>query len=156
VVIKGEEEWEVEKIINKRKVRERNKYLVQWKGCTVEEDTWKSRENLKNAIELVEEFEREYRREEEEEVRQQEAEENKKVFSKELPERYTAKLLYRWGNKKYDWEYWKRMEENWKRWKRNPFSRYNKNPFLKKIEEEKEEYKEGKIKEGNKEVDEED
>jgi len=48
------------------------------------------------------------------------------------------------------------MEENWKRWKRNPFSRYNKNPFLKKIEEEKEECKEGKIKEGDKEVDEED
>jgi len=39
VVIEGEEEWEVEKIINKRKVRGRDKYLVQWKRCTVEEDT---------------------------------------------------------------------------------------------------------------------
>jgi len=29
----------------------------------VEGDTWKSRENLKNAKELVEEFEREYREE---------------------------------------------------------------------------------------------
>ena len=29
VVIKGEEEWEVEKIMNKRKVRGRDKYLVQ-------------------------------------------------------------------------------------------------------------------------------
>jgi len=28
VVIEGEEEWEVEKIINKRKVRGRDKYLV--------------------------------------------------------------------------------------------------------------------------------
>ena len=28
VVIEGEEEWEVEKIINKRKARERDKYLV--------------------------------------------------------------------------------------------------------------------------------
>jgi len=111
-VIEGEEEWEVEKIMNKKKVQGREKYLVQWKGCTVEEDTWESRENLKNAMELVEEFEREYCREEEEEVRQQEAEENKKVFNRELPERYTAKLLYGWGNKKYDKEYWKRMEEN--------------------------------------------
>jgi len=34
-----------------------------------EEDTWESRENLKNAMELVEEFEKEYCREEEEEVR---------------------------------------------------------------------------------------
>ena len=28
MVIKGEEEWEVEKIINKRRVRRRDKYLV--------------------------------------------------------------------------------------------------------------------------------
>ena len=83
----------MEKIINKRKVQGRDKYLVQWKGCMVEEDTWKSKENLKNAIELVEEFEREYCREEEE-VRQQEAEEDRKMFSRELPERYIAKLLY--------------------------------------------------------------
>ena len=67
-----------------------------------------------------------------------------------------AKLLYSWGNKKYDWEYWKQMEENWRKWKRNLFSRYNKNPFLKKIEEEKDEYKGGKIEEWDKEENEED
>ena len=91
--------------MNKRKVRGRDKCLVRWKGCTAEEDTWESRENLKNVIGLVEEFEREDCREEEEEVRQQEAEEDKKVFSRELLGRYTAKLLYGWGNKKYDREY---------------------------------------------------
>ena len=58
-------------------------------------------------MELVEEFEREYRREEEEEVRWQEAEEERKMFSREFPGRYTVKLLYRWGNKKYNREYWK-------------------------------------------------
>jgi len=94
VVIKGEEEWKVEKIMNKRKVWGRDKYLVQWKGCTVEEDTWESRENLKNVMELVEEFEREYCREEEEKVRQQEANEDKRIFSREFPGRYKAKLLY--------------------------------------------------------------
>jgi len=98
VVIEGEEEWEVEKIMNKQKVQGRDKYLVHWKRCTVEEDTWESRENLRNAIELVEE---------EEEVRQQEADEEKRVFSRKLPGRYMAKLLYGWGNKKYDREYWK-------------------------------------------------
>ena len=67
-----------------------------------------------------------------------------------------AKLLYGWGNKKYNWEYWKRMEENWKLWKRNPFLRYNKNLFLKKMEEEKEECKEGKIEDWDEEVDEKD
>jgi len=55
--------------MNKKKVQGRDKYLVQWKGCTAEKDTWKSRKNLKNTIELVKEFKREYRREEEEEVR---------------------------------------------------------------------------------------
>jgi len=39
VVAKGEEEWEVEKILNKRKVRGKDKFLVQWKGFTVEGDT---------------------------------------------------------------------------------------------------------------------
>jgi len=81
--------------MNKKKVQGRDKYLVQWKGCMVEEDTWESRENLKNVMELVEEFEKKYRREEEEEVKWQEAEENRKVFSRELLERYIAKLLYR-------------------------------------------------------------
>jgi len=61
----------------------------------IEEDTWESRENLKNTIELVKEFEREYHRKEKEEVRQQETKEDKKMFSRELPERYTIKLLYR-------------------------------------------------------------
>jgi len=36
IVIEGEEEWEVEKILNKRKVRGKDKYLVRWKGFTAE------------------------------------------------------------------------------------------------------------------------
>jgi len=60
----------VEKIINKRKVQGRDKYLVQWKEYTAKKDTWESKENLKNTIELVEEFKKKYHREEEEEVRQ--------------------------------------------------------------------------------------
>jgi len=63
-----------------------------------EEDTWESRENLGNAKELVEEFEREYG-EEAEELRQQELEEEEKEFSRELPREFTAKLLYGWGKK---------------------------------------------------------
>jgi len=105
VVIKGEEEWEVEKIMNKRQVRGRDKYLVRWKGCMAEEDTWESRKNLKNASNLVEEFEKEYEREEEEETRWQEREEEKNVFNRELLGKYTAKLLYGWGEKKYKQEY---------------------------------------------------
>ena len=80
-----------------------------------EEDTWESRENLKNASDLVEEFEKEYGREEEEKTRWQEREEEKNEFNRELPGKYTAKLLYGWGEKKYKQEYWKRLEENWRR-----------------------------------------
>ena len=66
VVIEGKEEFEVERILNKRVVWEKEKFLVQWKGYTVEKDTWESRKNLENVKELVEEFEREYGKEAEE------------------------------------------------------------------------------------------
>ena len=62
VIIEGEKEWEVEKILNKRKVRGKDKYLVRWKGFTAEGDTWESKENLDNAADLVREFEEEYGR----------------------------------------------------------------------------------------------
>jgi len=93
VIIEGEEEFEVEKIINKRIVRGKEKFLVRWKGYTAEADMWKSRENLENARELVKEFEREYGKEAEE-LRRQELEEEEKEFSCELPREFTAKLLY--------------------------------------------------------------
>jgi len=35
------------------------------------------------------------------------------VFNRELLGKYMAKLLYGWGEKKYEQEYWKRLEENW-------------------------------------------
>jgi len=66
VIIEGEEEFEVEKILNKRTVRGKKKFLVRWKGYIAGEDTWENRENLENAKELVEEFEREHRKEVEE------------------------------------------------------------------------------------------
>jgi len=113
MIIKGEEEWEVEKIMNKRLVWKKDKYLVQWKGCTAKEDTWENKENLKNTSELVKEFERDYEKAEEEEARQQETEENKKIFNRELLGKYMAKLLYRWGERKYEQEYWKKLEKNW-------------------------------------------
>jgi len=50
----------VEHILNKRKVRGKDKYLVCWKGFTAELDTWEGRENLENAQEAIEEFEKEY------------------------------------------------------------------------------------------------
>jgi len=66
VIIEGEEEFEVEKILNKRTVREKEKFLVRWKDYMAGEDTWENRENLENTKELVEEFEREHGEEVEE------------------------------------------------------------------------------------------
>jgi len=60
VIIEGEEEWEVERILNKQRVREKDKYLVCWKGFMVELDTWEGRENLKNTKEAIKKFKKEY------------------------------------------------------------------------------------------------
>jgi len=39
VIIEGEEEFKVEKILNKRTVRGKKKFLVRWKEYMAEEDT---------------------------------------------------------------------------------------------------------------------
>jgi len=52
IEVEGVEEWEVEKILNKKKMRGVEKYLIWWKGFTAEGDTWERKENLKNAEEL--------------------------------------------------------------------------------------------------------
>ena len=76
-----------------------------------EGDTWERRENLKNAEELIEEFEQG-----EVVVRRQE-EEVDEYRRMELPGKYTVKLLYGWDDKEFEEEYLKKLEKNWKKWK---------------------------------------
>jgi len=58
---------------------------------------------LENVKEAIEEFEKEYRRDMEDMVRQ---EREKGIYKKgELPERFTARKLFRWSDKRYDQEY---------------------------------------------------
>jgi len=85
-------------------------------------DTWEGRENLENAQEAIQEFEREYQRDIED-VAQQECEEG--MFQRgELPGRFTVRKLYGWLNKQYNQEYWGRLKRNWRRWKgRKPIRR---------------------------------
>jgi len=116
VIIEGKEEFKIEKILNKRTVKGKEKFLVRWKGYMAEEDTWENRENLENMKELVEEFERIYGKKVEE-LRQQELEEEKKEFSWELPREFTVKLLYGWGKRRYKREREKRWDKNWSQWK---------------------------------------
>ena len=112
----------MEKILNKRVVRGKKKFLVQQKGYTAEGDTWKSRENLKNVKVLIKEFEREYR-EEAKKVRQQE-EDDKKKFSRKLSGRFIAKILWGWSNKEYKRQREKRQEKN-QRQQKNSSGREN-------------------------------
>jgi len=63
----------------------------------VESDTWEGRENLKNAKEAIEEFEREYRRDIEDVARQECEEET--FRREELPEKFTTRKLFRWLDK---------------------------------------------------------
>ena len=80
------------------------KELIEiWLNEVCDKNTWENRKNLENTKELVDEFERAYE-EEAKELRQQEQKEEKKEFSQELPREFMAKILYKWGQKRYEKE----------------------------------------------------
>jgi len=87
---------------------------------------------------VIEEFEKEYWQDIED-MAWQEREEG--MFRQgELLKRFTAKKLYGWSDKRYDQEYWRRMEKNWRQWKgKKPMRRETMKTILedKEIEEEK-------------------
>ena len=124
-------EWEVEKILNKKKIRGVVKYLIQWKGFMAEGDTWERRENLKNAEELIKEF-----KQGGVEVRRQEGEEEE-YRRMELLGKYMAKLLYGWDDQKFEEEYLNKLEKNWKKWKGD--RQIDESEHLRRVEEQMEE-----------------
>ena len=131
VEVERVEEWEVEKILNKKKIRGVEKYLIRWKGFTAEGDTWEKKENLKNAEEMIKEFERG------EVVVRREVEEEGEYRKMELPGKYTAKLLYGWDDRKFKEEYLNKLEKNWKRWKGD--RQIDESKHLRRVEEQMEE-----------------
>ena len=52
----------------------------------------------------------------------------------ELPGRFTAKKLFGWSDKRYNQEYWRRLERNWRQWKERQ-SRGKKMEIIAKEEE---------------------
>jgi len=100
VKIAGEKKYKVEEILDRQERREKMKYLVKWKGYMAEGNTWEGLENLKNAMEKVEEFKKGSFEEEIQRIRLKKGKEIKlnpeaEEFKKgKLPGRYTAKLLY--------------------------------------------------------------
>ena len=131
VEIEEVEEWEMEKILNKKKIRGVVKYLVRWKGFTAEGDTWERKENLKNVEELIKEFEQG------EVVVRQQVEEKEEYRRMELPGKYTAKLLYGWDDRRFEEEYLDKLERNWKRWKED--RKIDESEHLRRVEEQMEE-----------------
>ena len=131
VEVEGVEEWKVEKILNKKKMRGVEKYLIRWKGFTAEGDTWEKKENLKNTEELIEEFEQG------EIVVRQQVKKEEEYRRMELPRKYTAKVLYGWDYQKFEEEYLNKLEKNWKKWKRD--RQIDESEHLKRIEEKMEE-----------------
>ena len=55
-IVDGEEEWEVESILDSRFSRRQLQYLVRWKGFDSSEDTWEPVANVTNAPDHVKEF----------------------------------------------------------------------------------------------------
>jgi len=110
VMIDGEMEYEVERILSKRKRYGQVEYLVRWKGYTAEEDTWEKKENLGNVQKVLRDCKRGY-----EELARRIREEEDGTYSRsEFPGRYTAKLLYGWNSGKFEREYLKRLKGTWR------------------------------------------
>ena len=124
--------------------------MVLWKEFTAEGDTWESKENLENAADLVREFEEKYGRDTRE-VRQQEKKEEKGDYWRgNFPGRFMARSLFGWNDKRYDREYWDRMDRNWRKWKGMRPLRQRRLETIREEREERE-YQGGTIEEWDKE-----
>ena len=54
-LIEGEQEWEVERILDTRRYRSQLQFLIKWKGYSNAHNSWEPEKNL-NATELVKEY----------------------------------------------------------------------------------------------------
>ena len=139
VKVAGEKEYEIEEILDRQEKRGKMRYLVKWKGYMVEENIWEGLENLKNAMEKVEEFEKGRFEKEIRRIRMKKGKETRlnleaEEFKRgELPGRYMVKLLYGWDDKKFDEEYLKKLQKNWNRWKND--RKEGEKEYMKKLEE---------------------
>ena len=108
VEVEEVKEWEVDKILNERKIQGIVKYLVCWKGFTAEHNSWKREEDLENVKKVVAEFEERVNVE----VRGQKKLEERDFRRGKLPGKYTMKILYRQDDRKFEKEYLRKLKKN--------------------------------------------
>lgn len=60
IEVEGEEEWEVEAVLDSKLLHGKLWYLVKWVGYSEAEKTWLPAANLANGKDLVEEFHKAY------------------------------------------------------------------------------------------------
>ena len=91
---------------------------------------------MKNAEEAIKEFEEKMSVE----VRRQEKidmAEERDFRRRELPGKFTAKMLYGWDDQKFEEEYLNKLEKNWKKWKGD--RQIDESKYLRGVEEKMEE-----------------
>ena len=57
----GEEEYEVEEILDQKKQKGKMKYLVKWKGYPLYDSTWETVDNLDNAPKLLQAYKQKHK-----------------------------------------------------------------------------------------------
>jgi hypothetical protein len=62
IIVDGQQEWEVEEIIDSRYYRKQLQYKVKWKGFHDEDKTWYPSSNFDNSPEAIKDFHRKYPR----------------------------------------------------------------------------------------------
>ena len=60
-LIDGEEEYEIDKILKHRVVRNQRQFLVSWKGYPLSEAEWKKEKELSHAKELLKAYKRKHK-----------------------------------------------------------------------------------------------
>ena len=56
VTVEGEEEYEVDEVLDERKVRGKPQYRIRWKGWSSAHDSWEPKDNLDHASEALQDY----------------------------------------------------------------------------------------------------